>query len=566
MKYRRDEVLIQEDFSFEQDVAITSDSSAGVIAIPNESSTMTINRYKQNGEAKKVLGAVYTPPRVAAALVRWAVRSRHDKVLDPSCGDGVFLTEVRKHFISMGNTKPVCIGVDIDPQAAAASNAICKDFFEWASAAPKFDAVVGNPPFIRSHLFPENSRATAFHQMERMGLHPSRLMSTWVPFVAISSELLTENGRMAFVIPEELLHVSYAAELRRFLLKRFRRVIICVPNGSIFTSVQQSVVLLLCENDSTEPSGLFTISFAQLENGLRSEADYAPKWEWSPKWTHVFLTPAERSFVSSAFGGLGWKPLSEYGRVEVGVVTGYNDFFIVPESKVKDLNIRSFVTPIITSARELQGIQFTAQDFKSLVKNDNSMFLIHVSSPFKNLPQALRDYLTTGTKLGMHQRYKCRNREPWYAVPSVWPADAILLRQAGEIPRLIHLTKKCASTDTVHRVRWQKPSLGKLHSASFLNTFTLIACELTGRSYGGGVLELMPSEANNLPLPPPEAKLKTIFNEIDGFVRTRNFEKAIELVDKIVVPKAIMQEDYLNAGNILLKLIKRRKNKQNGHS
>src|SRR5216117_3092026 len=48
------------------------------------------NRYHQNGAAEKVLGAVYTPPRVAAALTRWAVRSPADKVLDPSCGEGVF--------------------------------------------------------------------------------------------------------------------------------------------------------------------------------------------------------------------------------------------------------------------------------------------------------------------------------------------------------------------------------------------------------------------------------------------------------------------------------------------
>src|SRR5438445_10996808 len=53
------------------------------------------NRYHQNGAAEKVLGAVYTPPRVAAALTRWAVRAPADKVLDPSCGEGVFLSAAR---------------------------------------------------------------------------------------------------------------------------------------------------------------------------------------------------------------------------------------------------------------------------------------------------------------------------------------------------------------------------------------------------------------------------------------------------------------------------------------
>ena len=51
----------------------------------------TAHRYRKNGAPEKVLGAVYTPPRVAAALTRWAIRSSSDTVLDPSCGEGVFL-------------------------------------------------------------------------------------------------------------------------------------------------------------------------------------------------------------------------------------------------------------------------------------------------------------------------------------------------------------------------------------------------------------------------------------------------------------------------------------------
>ena len=44
----------------------------------------TAHRYRKNGAREKVLGAVYTPPRVAAALTRWAVRTSSDAVLDPS--------------------------------------------------------------------------------------------------------------------------------------------------------------------------------------------------------------------------------------------------------------------------------------------------------------------------------------------------------------------------------------------------------------------------------------------------------------------------------------------------
>ena len=61
-------------------------------------SPATSNRYRENGNVEKVWGAVYTPPRVTAAMVRWAVRAGSDTVLDPSCGEGVFMPAQLRFF------------------------------------------------------------------------------------------------------------------------------------------------------------------------------------------------------------------------------------------------------------------------------------------------------------------------------------------------------------------------------------------------------------------------------------------------------------------------------------
>jgi len=523
------------------------------------------HRYKATTNREKTLGAVYTPPRVASALVRWAVRHRDDRVLDPSCGEGVFLAAARTHLADLGNTQPTCVGVDIDREAAAAAGAVCADFFEWASSSLPFDAVVGNPPFIRSHLFAEESRRTAFEQMAEMGLHPSRLMSTWAPFVALSCRILSPTGRLAFVVPEELLHVGYAAELRRFLLSRFRRVFVCMPNGDLFPSVQQAVVLLLCDNESSGSGGLLTMPFADLESGPPYRAKPAPSWEWCSKWTHLFLSEDDRKAVAEGFRLLDWRPMSHYGRAEVGVVTGDNSFFIVSENQAAALGHNGFLTPIVTSARDLAGIRLTAADFRQVASEGRPVFLIHIAYPLADLSRPLEEYFSRGKRLGVHLKYKCRIRNPWYAVPSVWPADALLLRQAGEVPKLVHLTKKCASTDTIHRVRWHQPSLGKRHVTGFLNTWSLIACEIMGRSYGGGVLELMPSEANSIPMPPPLQGLDKVFFAVDERVRQREFVAAIELVDALVTPPCVPAKDREQACEILAKLIARRKTRQNGN-
>jgi adenine-specific DNA-methyltransferase len=520
----------------------------------------TTHRYRKNGDREKVLGAVYTPPRVAAALTRWAVRTSNESVLDPSCGEGVFLAAARTRLADLGSRNPKCVGVDIDPKTAAYTGAICSDFFAWADKAPKQDVILGNPPFIRSHLFPETSRILAFPVMEKMGFRPSRLMSTWAPFLAICCGMLKPTGRIAMVIPEELLAVGYAKELRDFLLRRFRRVVVCLPESNIFQEVQQAVVLLLCETATDLPAGLFTIDYSDLEEGNYQAAQEATPWSWNNKWSHLFLSERERRNLNNWWPTLGWSPISEYGRVEVGIVTGDNDFFILRGREAGRFPQQHLV-PIITSARDLRGIRFDTDDFRKVVEDNRPAYLLNLNQPRSLLAPAERDYVEMGERQKVSQRYKCRVREPWYAVPSIWQPDAILLRQAGDMPRLVHLAKKCAATDTIHRVTWIQPARGRRHAVSFMNTWTLLASELTGRSYGGGVLELMPGEANHLPLPEPTEDLDGIFDEIDETVRARDMFTAVEKVDEIVLPRQMTKGDRNVLRATLDKLIQRRKSK-----
>ncbi|MBA7589815.1 hypothetical protein ES708_31907 [subsurface metagenome] len=65
----------------------------------------------------------------------------------------------------------------------------------------KYDAIVGNPPFIRYQYFPEEQRNTAFDLMRTLGLNPNKMTNAWVPFVCASLLLLNPGGRLAMVVP-----------------------------------------------------------------------------------------------------------------------------------------------------------------------------------------------------------------------------------------------------------------------------------------------------------------------------------------------------------------------------
>src|SRR5690606_24513592 len=133
----------------------------------------------------KLRGGFYTPPELAAAAVRWAVRSRDARVLEPSAGDGAFVQHI----------DAACDAVELSRAEAKkvatfGANVHCGDAVAWFNRSTRdgtYDAVVGNPPFIRYHDFPEAHREAGFRLMREEGLAPNRLTNAWVPFVVLAT-------------------------------------------------------------------------------------------------------------------------------------------------------------------------------------------------------------------------------------------------------------------------------------------------------------------------------------------------------------------------------------------
>jgi adenine-specific DNA-methyltransferase len=111
-------------------------------------------------------------------------------------------------------------------------------------------------------------------------------------------------------------------------------------------------------------------------------------------------------------------------------------------------------------------------------------------------------YLQTAEAEGIPERYKCRVRRPWYRVPVVAPGALLLAKRAHLHHRLQHNAAGLLTTDTIYQGA-PLPSAG-LSAAdlvvSFHTSLTLLSVELEGRSYGGGVSELVPSEIARLSL------------------------------------------------------------------
>jgi len=93
-------------------------------------------------------------------------------------------------------------------------------------------------------------------------------------------------------------------------------------------------------------------------------------------------------------------------------------------------------------------------------------------------------------------------------------------------------------TDTIHRVRLRNGTPAKTVTAAFLNSLTFAFSEVIGRSYGGGVLELEPNEAEILPLPLAGADTLDL-NELDRLLRAGDICSVLNITDDVLLRRGM---------------------------
>ncbi len=516
----------------------------------------------------KLRGGYYTSSQLADWLCNWAIQSSEDMVLEPSCGDGSFLEAAATRLFSLDASQDAIArqltGIEIIPAEAKAATKRLRpllgasarkviqnsDFFDWwqGTDQPTFDVIVGNPPFIRYQSFPEPHRARAMAIMGDQGLKPNRLTNIWVPFVVAATASLRPGGRLALVLPAELLQVTYAAQLRSFLADHFERIDIIACNEMFFERAEQEVVLLLADGALAKASEVnecrVSLTAAEtlseiVENEpvrMLAKAESKTIRHDSEKWLKYFLNNRQISFMRALRDANNTTSMSTHASIDVGVVTGKNEFFVLTADQVSKLGIDGYTTPLVSRSAQLKGSQLDKSDWKSLAEMGNRVHLLNISKEqAKKLSPRLRRYIEDGERRKFHEGYKCSIRDPWYLVPSVWVPDGFAFRQIYDFPRMVLNESGATSTDTIHRMR----SNGAMAERIVANTYTWLtaaSAEIEGRSYGGGVLELEPTEAERLLMP---AKLNGAMplSEVDRLVRAGKLDDVLEENARIVLRK-----------------------------
>jgi adenine-specific DNA-methyltransferase len=522
---------------------------------------------------RKARGAFFTPPEISKFLSDWAVRSRSDQLLEPSCGEAAFLLAAAESLKNAGATNAEVgmqlHGVDVHAESVASAERLLTsegftaqlavgDFFQ-RKPEPIFDAVVGNPPYVRYQSFSGEFRARALEAALRQGVRLNQLASSWAAFTVHASAFLKPEGRLALVLPAELLAVKYAAQIRRFLLDRFATVRLVLFENLVFPGVLEEVVLLLAEGTGRAES--FEVYQARDVRGLASIAP--ANWiGFTPgshdKWTGALLSSEAFKLYEQTLERKGFEVMLDWGETYLGAVTGNNDYFTLTRAEANKLKLPQNELLRISppGSRHLRGLTFSEAGWQTLTADDARCYLF---APSSQPSRAAERYIEHGESLKVHKAYKCSVREPWWRVPLVPRPDLLFAYMNHDRVRLIRNGAGVHLLNSLYGVRLKKKrcDLGQeLLALASLNSMTLLGGEIVGRSYGGGLLKHEPKEVDLLPVPSFEvvkrtvARLRAIYPQVGALLRRNDITPALDIVDRIIL------KDHLNMTDAAVKALR----------
>lgn len=508
-------------------------------------------RLKKDSSEQKLRGAYYTPLQLAKAMVEFFAPKSVQTVLEPSCGDGVFLDSLVLSGLFESIMRIDAVEIEPDEATKVKENydnkdsvhVYCEDFFEYYTRAlnkQTYDLIVGNPPYIRYQYLTEHQRELQSMILKTHGMKANKLINAWVAFLVACVQLLSETGTIAFVIPAEILQVAYAEDLRLFLSEHLDRITLITFEQLVFPDIEQEIIVFVGEKGG-EGKGIRIIEMNNLE-GFKtldlSANGFQEVQHVKEKWTKYFVTASEMQLINRIRQDSRFAKFADYGLINVGITTGNNSYFSITEEVCDEYEMSSVTLPLIGRSSHAHGIFFTQEDWEAnKVAKKRACLISFPDTPYDEYPTKHKEYIQAGEAAGENEGYKCSIRDRWYIVPSVWIPDAFFLRRNNLYPKFVLNRCGAVSTDTMHRMKFNEGVNPDNVLLAYYNSISFAFTEICGRSYGGGVLEILPGEMGNIMLPVLDGISANVRDEllrkVDKIIRGEgNIEDALDLVDQ----------------------------------
>lgn len=512
-------------------------------------------------EERRKIGAFYTPEPLSQILSDWAIRSSLDLILEPSFGGCGFLQCAQGRLVELGCREPrkQIYGCDIDPVAfdyladvfqapIDLSRFSQADFLDVAPGGvwpEAFPVVLANPPYIPYQELGTERRQTLSSTkwpIEDVGGRAS----LWAYFLTHSLSFLAKDGRMAWVLPGAFLQADYAKPIRTYLAGAFGRVAAIVIRERIFLDVgaDEETVILLADKYQAPASGHIELGQVETLGALRQLIADWDTGKWVGKQSNLRpaalnLSAGENDILAFLEGLSNCKSLGDVVSIQIGLVTGANEFFVLSNDGLEEAGLRKEdCTPILAKFIAAPSVSFALTDHMSFVTNGGRGYLVDSDGQCRN--DRIQAYLKTFPLKRRNETSTFKKRKIWSKPDDGRVPDAFFPVMHHSGPRLVLNPHGFTNTNTIHRVYFRDTVdevSHKLIAISLLTSFSQLSAELVGRRYGSGVLKHEPREAERISILLPKARKSAIekaFNAIDGDLRAGRRESAMKRADKLV--------------------------------
>ncbi|MBO0726504.1 MAG: N-6 DNA methylase [Blastocatellia bacterium] len=472
-------------------------------------------------EALREKGQFWTPQWVAEAMIAYCLAGAAESVFDPAVGAGAFFIAAKK--IAENKRRRINLfGAELDRDALrqAESNGLpARDLekvmigdFVLRPPDRRFPAIVANPPYIRHHRLPPSIKESlrAFGA-ELIGKKLDGRAGMHIYFLLRALQLLSDGGRLAFIVPADTCEGVFAKTLWRWITDRYRldAVVTFAPAASPFPNVDTNPIVLLIRNARPESRFLWAQCRRAGSGALREWIDAG----FDPVSTDE-LTIHVRDLQEGLDSGLS-RPqrersdagisLATFARVMRGIATGANDFFFLTRQRANELKIPTeMLLPAIGRARDAVTEEITQDTLRQLEAADRPTLLFTPDGrEFDDFPEAARDYLRQGRDAELYKRPLIAMRRPWYKMEIRKPPPLLFAYLGHRKTRFIRNlagVMPLTSFLCVYPHREDADSIDRLWQA-LKHPDTTKNLALVGKSYGSGAIKVEPRALERLPIP-----------------------------------------------------------------
>lgn len=440
---------------------------------------------------------VFTPPRLASALVGALQDEPTDVWLEPCFGQGAFLNALAK----IGVSPRRIVAVDLDKRASEADHLATvhrgTEFLEWSLATRRrFSKIVANPPFVSFRRLSMSLHSVATRLDCHWAGSTTGNSNLWFAFLRASLSLLQEGGSVGFIVPAAFEYAGYASTLRDKISEHFAEFEVHRCREPLFDEVQDGCVVLIgrkyeAPNISRTRREYETAAklFFNIRKGTRPESSEAPFQERQSR--HATLK------------------VSEVLNVRIGCVTGDAQYFLLRESdRIRlRLPVRA-LSPVLTRSRQLKSAVVTRAVWDRLKAQNERVWLFRPDRRHLDLP-SVRKYLRLAPKQGgcSKQNYKVQLRDVWYRPDLPTEVDGFLSGSSKVGPWIsLRQYEKLSATNTLYCVAFRK-DLSKYSKSAWSLSFltSQFRQQLPGviRKYPDGLEKIEPGDLMRLDVPVP---------------------------------------------------------------